>query len=370
MTTYNPPPVGTRYPTKQSYLDARAALIAADRSQHPSTTASASTPLEARASAILAALRARDAAATSQTPHPVHGAPFELGHRFLHGVAHAPVAGSALLALARAAPKGGLLHCHFDAILPPALLLADARRRPNLCVRVDRALARPEDLADALPAFQVLSAARLREAEAGGGASCFDAERYEPGAWMPYASFVEAFPGGPEAAERWVARKVVLGEEHAYAQLQTVDGIWARFKRSFVVLRGLTGYATAWKNHFRRVLWHLARDGVSYAEIRVPMKWDFFVWQDDGEKQLSRKEMIGLLKEVLDEEGPKIRAEGLVWWGVRFIYGSFRLAEREQMRWMMDDAIELKQAYPDLLCGEYIPNGLLTMRTLTVYVRI
>ncbi|EKG15554.1 hypothetical protein MPH_07220 [Macrophomina phaseolina MS6] len=52
----------------------------------------------------------------------------------------------------------------------------------------------------------------------------------------------------------------------------------------------------------------------------------------------------------MEEESPKIRAEGLVWWGVRFIYGSFRLAERENMKWMMEDAIDLKQAYPDLIC--------------------
>lgn len=124
------------------------------------------------------------------------------------------------------------------------------------------------------------------------------------------------------------------------------------FKRSFMVLRGLTGYVTAWKNHFRRVLWHCARDGVGYAEIRIPMKWDNFVWRDDGEVQLTRREMVGLLKEVLEEEEPKIKAEGLVWWGVRFIYGSYRLAERENMKWMMDDAIDLKQAYPDLMCGK------------------
>lgn len=133
--------------------------------------------------------------------------------------------------------------------------------------------------------------------------------------------------------------------------MQTVDGIWMLFKRSFMVLRGLTGYVTAWKNHFRRVLWHCARDGVGYAEIRIPMKWDNFVWRDDGEVQLTRREMVGLLKEVLEEEEPKIKAEGLVWWGVRFIYGSYRLAERENMKWMMDDAIDLKQAYPDLMCG-------------------
>ncbi|KAH7048511.1 hypothetical protein B0J12DRAFT_666257, partial [Macrophomina phaseolina] len=349
MSTYAPPPVGTRYATKESYLAARRALIAADRAHHPTTTASPSTALESRANAIIASLKQRDdAAAAAATATNDDAAAFPPGHKFLHGVPH-PITTSPLYAIASRAPKGALLHCHLDAMLPPSLLLDDARRTPNLSVKTDLPLTSAAAFDAAVPIFQVLPAAEVAGAQAR-GVSVFE-HAYEPGAWMPYAVFLDAFPGGAREAEAWVEGKVVLSAASAYAPMQTVDGIWSLFKRSFMVLRGLTGYVTAWKNHFRRVMWHLARDGVSYAEIRVPMKWDNFTWRDDGTAQLSRKEMVGLLKEVMEEESPKIRAEGLVWWGVRFIYGSFRLAERENMKWMMEDAIDLKQAYPDLICG-------------------
>ncbi|GME65583.1 putative adenosine deaminase [Neofusicoccum parvum] len=345
MSTYTPPPVGTRYATKEAYLAARGALIAADRAQHPTTTASPSSALESRANAVVASLKQREISTTNTATIPLG---FEPGHKFLHGIPH-PIARSSLFAIASRAPKGALLHCHLDAMLPPSLLLEDARRQPNLCIRTDAPLTSAAFLAAALPTFQVLPEADVRAAEES-GVSVFES-RYVSGTWMPYARFLVAFPGGAQAAEEWVCGKVVLSAADAYETMQTVDGIWTLFKRSFMVLRGLTGYVTAWKNHFKRVLWHCARDGIGYAEIRVPMKWDNFVWRDDGTAQLNRREMVGLLKEVLEQEEPKIKGEGLVWWGVKFIYGSFRLAERENMKWMMDDAIDLKQAYPDLICG-------------------
>ncbi|KAB2574855.1 Metallo-dependent hydrolase [Lasiodiplodia theobromae] len=343
MTEYTPPPVGHRYANKDDYLTARAALIAAEQAHSFRATLSPSTPLEARANAILHALKQQDEAEL-HTMHP-NGTGFELGHKFLHGLS--TIASSKIFAIAARAPKGALLHCHFDAILPPELLLADARRNPHMCIRTDAPLSHAGFFAAALPTFSVLPAADLAATK---GVDIFS-PAYVAGSWMPYARFLERFPGGAAEAERWLRAKVVLHAERAYAPEQTVDGIWALFKRSFAVLRGLVGYVTAWKAHFARVLWHLARDGVSYAEIRIPMQWQFFVKTDDASRELSRKEMVGLLKEVLDEEVPKIRAEGLVFWGARFIYGSFRLCERENMRWMMEDCIELKQEYPDLICG-------------------
>ncbi|KAL0257192.1 hypothetical protein SLS55_008002 [Diplodia seriata] len=344
MTEYTPPPVGHRYATKDEYMSARAALVAAERAQSFTADLPPSTPVETHANAILAALKEQDQAEL-HTVHPT-GAGFELGHKFLHGLP--TIAESKIFAIAARAPKGALLHCHFDAMLPPEHLLADAQRNPHMCVRTDAPLTHAAFFAAALPTFAVLPAADL--ALAHDNVSVFS-PAYVAGSWMPYTRFLQEFPGGRAEAERWLRGKIVLRAERAYAPEQTVDGIWALFKRSFAVLRGLVAYTSAWKGHFKRVLWHLARDGVSYAEIRIPMHWQFFVMADDGSRELDRKEMVGLLKEVLEEEVPRIRAERMVFWGVRFIYGSFRLCERENMRWMMNDCVELKQKYPDLICG-------------------
>lgn len=217
MSAYTPPPVGTRYPDKSSYLAARAALIAADRAQHPALSTSASTPLETRANAIVAALKQQAPTAASPAASGDAAPLLPPGHKFLHGIPH-PIAASPLFAVAARAPKGALLHCHLDAILPPSLLLADARARPNLCVRADAPLTSAGALAAALPIFQVLPAAEVRAAERA-GASVFDAA-YVPGAWMPYARFLERFPGGAGEAEEWVGGKVVLSAACAYDSMQ------------------------------------------------------------------------------------------------------------------------------------------------------
>lgn len=120
-----------------------------------------------------------------------------------------------------------------------------------------------------------------------------------------------------------------------------------------MVQRSLLCYEAAYKGHFRRILWRFAEDGISYAEIRLAMNYMFTIQSDDGTREYGHGEIMQMLADVLKEETPKIQASGLTFYGVRIIYAVLRGAPKEAMKWCMDTCIELKQKFPDLICGRY-----------------
>lgn len=134
-------------------------------------------------------------------------------------------------------------------------------------------------------------------------------------------------------------------------RLLTRGRVWRRFTRSVMVLRSLLCYETAYKGHFRRILWRFAEDGISYAEIRLAMNYMFTIESDDGTHDYGHGEIMQMLADVLKEETPKIQASGLTFYGVKIIYAVLRSAPKEAMKWSMDTCIELKQQFPDLICG-------------------
>lgn len=131
-----------------------------------------------------------------------------------------------------------------------------------------------------------------------------------------------------------------------------ITSIWQQFIRSVTVIRSMLGYETAYREHFRRVLWKFAQDGIMYAEIRVALNYGFAIKSDDGTQQLKQKEVLEIFQQVLREEVPKIHAAGHLFYGAKIIYACMRSSSREGMLWCMDNCIEMKQLFPDLICGK------------------
>lgn len=123
------------------------------------------------------------------------------------------------------------------------------------------------------------------------------------------------------------------------------------------MIRALLGYETAYREHFRRILWAFAQDGLSYGEIRYGLDYGYFIKTDDGRGKLGVAEIVKILSDVLKEEVPKIRATGLPFWGAKVIYACMRNSSKEAMAWNMNMAIEMKQAYPEVICGIVHPLG-------------
>jgi adenosine deaminase CECR1 len=205
-----------RHKSVEDFLTARDSLVQAEYNQSTFSGAE-QTALEVKAGSIVDKIRDWE----EKSLHSVHndGSGWEQGHKFLHGLTK--IEKSKLMAIASKAPKGCLLHCHFEFLLPPKPLLVDARKHENLYIKTDVALTSKGLFDHGHPQFCVLSPT---DAPKPCDANNLFSKTYVVGSWMAYSSFLQSFPGGPDRGEDWVLRKMVLGPEHAYAPGQTVNG--------------------------------------------------------------------------------------------------------------------------------------------------
>ncbi|KAF5020253.1 hypothetical protein F66182_7731 [Fusarium sp. NRRL 66182] len=325
----------------QDYFAARDSLIRAEQSLGYERKAKRSA-LEAQAQEIVQKLKKWEEC----NHHGVlpDGSGCEAGHHFLHGLS--AIEDSRLFQIGLKAPKGALLHCHFDCILPPKTMLEDARKQSRLHISCDCPLTAKGFFACGLPQFRVLA----EDVPLNETANLFN-KAYATGSWMKYSDFLRLFPGGPQRAEAWLVKRMVIQSEDAYHPHQTVSGIWREFMRSVLIMRSMLCYETAYREHFRRILWRFAQDGISYAEIRLAMTHGFTIRSDDGTREHGHAAMIQFLADVLKEEVPKIQASGLTFYGVKLIYACLRSIDKETMKRCIESCIEAKQQFPDLICG-------------------
>ncbi|KAJ5116726.1 hypothetical protein N7456_001074 [Penicillium angulare] len=254
---------------------------------------------------------------------------------------------SDLLRIARRSPKGALLHCHFDAMLPPEVMLPMAQQMTNMHIKCTEPLVSPDSFSKGLPEMQLLSQTK---ALAMSHVNIFD-EFYSSEDFMLYSDFRRSFPTGEKGADEWLLSKIELQKDDAYSPERTVNSVWQCMNSSMRINRGLLRYESAWRDYTRRVIWNLVEDGISYAEIRFAMHYSSTVTSDDGERSLSHKEMIAIVEEVLNQEKKKIEERSLVFHGFKIIYANLRGCSPWEMRWCIQDAICLKQEFPDLICG-------------------
>lgn len=196
------------------YFKARESFVNAERALSYESKVNGSE-LEARAQEIVHTLKKWE----ESNHHGVRidGSGCEAGHRFLHGLD--AIENSKLFNIAQKAPKGSLLHCHFDCILPPRSFLDDARKQDRLHIKTDCPLTTAGFFACALPQFCVLpQAVDLSETT-----NVFS-KTYVAGSWMKYSEFLSLFPGGLERAEAWLSNQMVIPPDDAYHPHQTVDG--------------------------------------------------------------------------------------------------------------------------------------------------
>ncbi len=142
--------------------------------------------------------------------------------------------------------------------------------------------------------------------------------------------------------------------------------IWRSFIRAVTIIRGLLCYERAYRDQFRRIIWQFAQDGIIYAEIRVALNYCFAIMTDDAKRRYTRREILQLFADVLAEELPKMKNEGFTFYGIKIIYACMRSSSREAMKWCMDNCIEMKQIFPDLICGKLITNLLGVMDSICV----
>ncbi|KAL1838958.1 hypothetical protein VTJ49DRAFT_2030 [Mycothermus thermophilus] len=292
------------------------------------TCASRASPLEVQANEVLQQLRRDDVARVYDA------APKRRGYR---GQEHSRFCGDHFLsnvelieqtqvyALIRAMPKGAHLHIHFNANLLPSVLLDIAKDMERMFIWSNIPLDRPEAYHLCRIQFSIMNDDAVRQK---GEGVPFDPE-YQGGTVMQFGQFRRAFPGGEDAADRWLQSKLVFDEEEAHNLHQTAEGAWEKFNYRTQMMKGLFNYETAYRQYTRQCLDEFVADNIQYAEIRPNFMSSNQVWKDDGS---SRIDNVGIMDLIITEyEAFQETHKGGVLKGLKVIYCTPRSFSEEQV---------------------------------------
>ena len=202
----------TTFTSVQGYEEARAALIARENSQaFDGRAVATASDVEKRANELISAIRKKDERDVYGALRDRHGRQRTVADHFLGNIDL--INRTELLKVAMKMPKGAHLHCHFNSCLRPEFLLEQARGRESMYIRSTCPLRSDQAMEQAEISFLV----QPPQPE---GVNLFS-EDYVAQSWMRYPKFCEVFPGGLEAAEKWLSWKMLFKEEEVYNTFQT-----------------------------------------------------------------------------------------------------------------------------------------------------
>jgi adenosine deaminase CECR1 len=290
---------------------------------------------------------------------------------------------SDIFKIAKRLPKGAIQHLHFNAELHPEKLLQQANTMPNMFIQSKRALLEEKDLDMTEVIFNVLpketasidifSADYRPEGNKVGPPMLWNKFRRrfenvfprvcanEPDEEKPLNSItmgkmkdssIEA-PIKLEPAERWIKNKMVLNEQEAYGLSQTVNGVWARFNQATRCFKGLFNYKQVFEWYISSAIDAMIDEGIMYAELR-PMLMDKAIPTDDGHGKLDHDEQMDLILACVAKKQKELKDKDMLdkfRFGLKIIYCTPRSIPKPRMQLEMQDCIQLKLKYPELICG-------------------
>lgn len=271
-----------------------------------------------------------------------------------------------LMKVAKRMPKGAHLHVHFNACLPARFLIQQARDIDAMYIRSTLPLTTPQNMEESRISFMVMT---LHEATHTKDVKGFETyvplgnvwdEEYVPNRWMSYKQFQRQFEFTDEngqvlkrtpGAEAWLERKMVISEEEAHSAHQTGRGIWDKFNHRTQMMKGLFAYESAFRNYTQACIKDFVKDNIQYAEIRPNFMSTNSLKTDDGKGSIGNDGIMKIIDEELRKTMDQISKRGDYFGGMKVIYCTPRSFQNAQIEIALDECIELKKKYSDLLCG-------------------
>lgn len=127
--------------------------------------------------------------------------------------------------------------------------------------------------------------------------------------------------------------------------------IWEKFNYRTQMMKGLFAYESAFRNYTCACIEEFVRDNIQYAEIRPNFVTTNHLRTDDGCGSIDNKGIMKIIDEEVKKTVDKLKKEGKYFGGLKVIYCTPRSFSRDRIRVALEECIELKLAYPDLLCG-------------------
>ncbi|KAM0513565.1 hypothetical protein ACHAPE_007615 [Trichoderma viride] len=266
-----------------------------------------------------------------------------------------------LFKIASMLPKGAHLHNHFNACLPPHVLLDIAKGMGRMFIMSSLPLVCKEEGENKFENFDMceiqFSIKRPDQEDPG---DLFSSS-YQAWKTMRFAEFLNRFSAhytradvgtdGRTKAYKWLLHKLTFHEQEAYGPLQTASGAWEKFNGRTRMMKGLFNYVTAYRSYTRQCLEDFARDNIQYAEIRPTMMKSNYITSDDGTETIDNEGIMKIIiEEVEDFQKAKAR-ENKFFGGLKVIYCTPRSFSPEKVKEGLDECIRFKKMWPKWIAG-------------------
>ena len=339
-------------PFIQKYLDGRDALIAQEKTRRSDHVLRSNlSPMAAEASAIVSAIRFEEQQTLWNADYEDNLAKEdgEVYPGMMFSLAKERMEKSKLWQIVRKMPKGALLHCHLEAMGDLDWLLEEALATGGMCITASG----PLDTAESLEKTPIMFRWMKTQASAN-GASIWTSD-YVPDSAISVTKAARSFPNetasvsaSTEAFKEWLRSRVTITHQESLAHHLGPNAIWRKFLSCFSILASIQHYEPIFRQFIRRMLKALHEDGVRWVDLRsvflVP-----FTRANTEEPDENFEYMLQCLQEEISNF--KSSSEGHDFWGARLIWTTVRSFDTKSLAKDMLNCIDMKLAFPDLICG-------------------
>ena len=114
------------------------------------------------------------------------------------------------------------------------------------------------------------------------------------------------------------------------------------------MIKGLFSYESAFKAYTRACIEDFINDNIQYAEIRPNFPSNALV-RDDGMGWIDNTGLLQIIADGIEEQ----KKSGRYFGGMKVIYCTPRSFSNEKIHESLNECIELKKKFPELLCGKH-----------------
>ncbi|GAB7364600.1 hypothetical protein MBLNU230_g5405t1 [Neophaeotheca triangularis] len=334
-------------PFIQKYLDGRDALVAQEKQQRSDHVfREGLSPMAREAAAIVSAIRFEEqqtiwnakfednlAAESEVEVHP--GMMFTLARERMEN--------SKLWKIVKKMPKGTLLHCHLQAMGDLDWLIDEALSTEGMCIASETPLHTDSARESNMFRFQYTPKPSTNDA------SNIWTDSYTANELKPITQAASSFPsGGTPAFKAWLKSRVTITPEESLKHHMGPNAVWRKFMSCFGILASLQHYEPIFRKFIRGMLRELHEDGVRWVDMRsvfvVP-----FTRTGAAKPEEDNVALLATLQEEINAF--KDSEEGKGFWGARLIWTAIRAFPQRKVVESMDECIELKLQFPDLIAG-------------------
>ena len=150
-----------------------------------------------------------------------------------------------------------------------------------------------------------------------------------------------------------VKGKLMIHTYYSRSDMANMCSIWEKFNYRTQMMKGLFAYESAFRIYTQACIRDFVEDNIQYAEIRPNFMSTNSVKSDDGTVSFGNAEIMNIINEELQNTMAELRRDGEYFGGMKVIYCTPRSFKKNQIEDALNECIELKHKFGNLVCGKF-----------------